>query len=83
MPDGWANILNLIAEDGTLTEAAAWAYTLAIEAYRSPVIPYAIADLIDEKGGYNEHDLLAIASAEAVEDLLRSKNSPKPSSTRH
>lgn len=69
LADSWANILNLIAKDDTLIEAAAWAYALAIEAYRSPVTPYAIADLLDAKGGYNEHDLLAIASAEAVEEL--------------
>ena len=69
LSEGWANILNLIAEDPTLIEAAAWAYALAIEAYRSPVIPYPIADLLDEKGGYNEYDLLAIASADAVEEL--------------
>lgn len=69
LADGWANILNLVADNHTLIEAAAWAYALAIEAYRSPVTPYAIADLLDEKGGYNEHDLLAIASAQAVEEL--------------
>ncbi|MBD8870613.1 hypothetical protein [Nocardioides donggukensis] len=69
LAEGWANILNLIAEDPTLIEAAAWAYALAIEAYRSPVTPYAIADLLDEKGRFNEHDLLAIASAEAVAEL--------------
>lgn len=69
LADAWANILNLVAEDTTLIEAAAWAYALAIEAYRSPVIPYAIEDLLDEKGGFNEHDLLAIATAEAVEEL--------------
>jgi hypothetical protein len=69
LADGWANILNLVAEDPTLIEAAAWAFALAIEAYRSPVTPYALADLLDEKGGYNEHDLLAIASAEAVAEL--------------
>lgn len=69
LADGWANILNLIAEDETLIERAAWAYALAIEAHRSPVLPYALADLLDEQDGYNEHDLLAIASAEAVEEL--------------
>lgn len=69
LADAWANILNLIAEEPTLIEAAAWAYALAIEAYRSPVTPYALADLLDEKGGYNEHDLLAIATAEAVAEL--------------
>lgn len=69
LADGWANILNLVAEDTTLIEAAAWAYALAIEAYRSPVIPYAIDDLLAEEGGYNEYDLLAIATAEAVEEL--------------
>lgn len=69
LAEGWANILNLVAEDPTLIEAAAWAYALAIEAYRSPVTPYAIADLLDEKGRFNEHDLLAIASDEAVAEL--------------
>ncbi|HEY0889510.1 MAG TPA: hypothetical protein VGE38_07860 [Nocardioides sp.] len=69
LSDAWANILNLVAEEPTLIEAAAWAYALAIEAYRSPVTPYAIDDLLNEKGGFNEHDLLAIATADAVEEL--------------
>lgn len=69
LADGWANILNLIADDDSLIERAAWAYALAIEAYRSPVIPYAIADLLNENGGFNEYDLVAIASPEAVEEL--------------
>lgn len=66
---GWANLLNEVANDETLIEAAAWAYALAIEAYRSPVMPDALDDLLDEKGGFNEYDLLAIATAEAVEEL--------------
>lgn len=69
LAEGWANILNEVAGDKTLIEAAAWAYALAIEAYRSPVMPYPIADLLDTQGGYNEHDLLAIATAEAIEQL--------------
>ena len=69
LSDAWVNILNLVAEDPTLIEAAAWAYALAIEAYRSPVTPYALDELLTEKGGYNEHDLLNIATADAVEEL--------------
>lgn len=69
--DAWTNILNAVAHDPTNTQAAAWAYALAVEAYRSPVMPYALDDLLDNEDVYTEHDLLAIAPPEALNDLHR------------
>lgn len=67
----WTALLDLLAEDGTRLPSVAWAFALAVEAYRSPVLPYALQDLLARYGGYHAHDLLTLASPAAIGELAR------------
>lgn len=69
LTDGWIRMLEIAAAEEHAREPAAWALAKAVEAGRSGMLPQAIADLLDSHGGYNEHDLLAIATPEVVEQI--------------